>query len=893
MTRSTGWKAIRLAALLVCVACVMAGCRSARTPSLADRIPETLLEAAETRCGQQSVLRGDRIRLAANLDAALVRLRPVRLTATQARWLLGAGWDFAASDASTGPIERSRVRAQEPRATIHMPALPCGEKAGAAARVILALSRATLQQGAAISPVSLRIEGTGRSLAGERIDDEDAALIEIEGARRGECEFVDLSADPAGLVMLDGLALAIGRERVEINKEYRDAILASSVREASFRVLPPRGAVLRFALAVAPGSGDAAAPSPHAAAPAGKEQAAEGELRAAPSLAGAPRDADATREAKKRDGGSDPSPSNRGGQSSGGRAIGAAQALDHAAPGGWFFRIGARGDKGEREFAETIAAPGDPEAGRWHERSFDLAEFEGQEITLTLSAEPGDGAPPLAMWGTPTIEARAEAGHQPPNILLISMDTLRADEISRVVNQRSVMPELEILAGEGVRFTSCRTQAPSTLYGHVSILTGLPPSAHGTTTQVSLPEGVPYASDLLQQAGYVTVAIADAGLLDGRFGLTRGFDVFHNRYEGIDSKIESALKVLGSLPRPWFVFLHSYEVHIPYSPPLDLAKAFSPDYSGPLGFSMSAARMQQINNNVYPVDGAGLEQIRKLYDSEAAHGDAALGRLFTGMKEAGLWDPTAVIVTSDHGEEFDEHGVIGWHALTCYDELQRTPLIVKPARGARFGTGSRSGSVAGAGSGLGPGSGSGSGAGAGSGSVSGSNSVNAGQSPRLVATAVRSMDIAPTILHLAGAPVPEAMWGRSLAPLMSGGAEVDRETLCEIEDGRGASILAGGWKYHMRTADSVDDPRTFRRRVSLRGRYSEEELYDLAKDPGEQRNLAASDPNRARAFADLLAARLAAARAALSAMTAGRTPPQRPREDDEHLRQLKALGYVQ
>jgi hypothetical protein len=101
-----------------------------------------------------------------------------------------------------------------------------------------------------------------------------------------------------------------------------------------------------------------------------------------------------------------------------------------------------------------------------------------------------------------------------------------------------------------------------------------------------------------------------------------------------------------------------------------------------------------------------------------------------------------------------------------------------------------------------------------------------------------------------------------------------------------------GWKYHMRTAASAADPRTFRRRVSLRGRYPIEELFDLGSDPGERNDLAREDPDRARAMREFLEARLAAARASLVAMTLGHAPPPRPREDDEHVRQLRALGYV-
>jgi len=128
---------------------------------------------------------------------------------------------------------------------------------------------------------------------------------------------------------------------------------------------------------------------------------------------------------------------------------------------------------------------------------------------------------------------------------------------------------------------------------------------------------------------------------------------------------------------------------------------------------------------------------------------------------------------------------------------------------------------------------------------------------------------------------------------MEGASGPGRETLCEIEDGRGAGLVAGGWKYLMRTAESAADPRTFRRRIALRGRYPTEELYDLARDPGEQRNLASSSPDRARALRARLETRLGESRDLLTALAGGRTPPARSPEDEERLRQLRALGYIE
>ncbi|MCI0346340.1 MAG: sulfatase-like hydrolase/transferase, partial [Chloroflexi bacterium] len=263
--------------------------------------------------------------------------------------------------------------------------------------------------------------------------------------------------------------------------------------------------------------------------------------------------------------------------------------------------------------------------------------------------------------------------------------------------------------------------------------------------------------------------------------------------------------------------------------------------------------LTRMNNDVIPATEADVRRFETLYDAEVMRTDAALGRLFAELESRGLWDGVVVAVTSDHGEEFDEHGLIGWHSLTCYEEVQRVPLVVKAARGRqarRDGGGRR------------------------------------------IDAPIATLDIAATILDLAGLAVPESMWGRSAAPLMAGRSRTPHETLCEIEDGRGAAIVLDGWKYHRRTEASAGDRRTFKRRLRTFGRYATEELYRLESDPREQVNLVEAEPQRARALRRLLDARLDAARAQLAVLTRA-TPAAPPPMDEEHVRRLRALGYVQ
>ncbi len=752
-------------------------------------LPDAAL--ADVSCAPREALSGTMIRLARRLDQAGLRIVPLRLRAEQARWILQEGWDFPPREVAGA---EGAVRARAAEATLLVPGLPCARIADRLPPMLMRVSMRP-EEGVA-PPSSLFVEAVSgeETVAGARLDAAaPEALLEAEPGSTPFGAALTLRSDPPGSLALEAIAVPLGRASIRIDREYRDAIVASSVREASFDLRVPEGASLRFATA-------------------------------------------ATR-----------------------RPFGEAVELPPEADGDWSFRITIAPTGGDpvELFRERVPSEHARE-DRWREHVVDLAAWGGRQVSLTLAVDPSGEPPEFALWGNPVVAAVAPAtvdAPRRPNLLLISIDALRADRVGRVARGIDLTPNLNRLGREGVVFTHCRTQAPSTLYGHASLLTGLPPSGHGATTTSALPDGVPYLPDLLAGAGWTTVAITDDGLLDGRFGFTRGFDRFRDRFEPVEEKVAAATDWLRDMPQPWFLFFHTMAAHSPYPAPEATAARLTGGYDGPLAGAsdgVSALTLMRINNGVVPVEPSDVRYLEGLYDVQVARVDSALGRLFDALRGGGRWEDTVIVVTADHGEEFDEHGVVAWHSLTCYDEVQRVPLIIKPSAGTSPGA----------------------------------------RGPGRVGSDVRSMDIAPSLLDLAGLTPPEPMMGRSLAQEMQEGGGPDRETLCEIEDGRGAALLLDGWKYHMRTADSAADPRTFRRRLATRGRYRVEELYDLARDPGERDDRAADDSDRTRALRQALLGRLEEARALRARLGLGAPPPARPRVDDEHTERLRSLGYV-
>jgi arylsulfatase A-like enzyme len=364
----------------------------------------------------------------------------------------------------------------------------------------------------------------------------------------------------------------------------------------------------------------------------------------------------------------------------------------------------------------------DPPAARWFDESLDLGDFAGREIALELRLEPAAGtdAFALGMWSDPVVHvpAREEAR---PNVILVSLDTLRAQSLGTYGYGRDTAPFLDQLARDGTLFEHAIAPAATTGPSHMSLFTGLYPPQHGLVTGMSWKSpAVETLAALLRSRGYHTAAFTENGFLIRDRGFTEGFATYTEN-TGDSGRIMAAegeatltfSQARGWLERnrrvPFFLFVHTYEVHFPYRPPEDYATAFADD--------------ELPGQPERPM----LRQWRTDYDREIRVVDDELRRLFATIREQRLEGSTIVIILSDHGEEFGEHG--GWqHGATVYEELLRVPLVF-----------------------WGPGR------------------IPAG---RRHAGQVSLIDVAPTVLDLVDAEVPEAMAGKSLAPTITADAPI-------------------------------------------------------------------------------------------------------------------------
>ena len=413
---------------------------------------------------------------------------------------------------------------------------------------------------------------------------------------------------------------------------------------------------------------------------------------------------------------------------------------------------------------------------------------------------------------------------QRPDIVLISIDTLRADHLGCYGYPAPSSPNIDRFSQNAVLFEQTIAAASSTLPSHASLFTSQVPQHHRASHTANRPlaqEAVTLA-EVLSAAGYRTLAVVAGGQMAPQFGLGQGFET----YVEVDTErpffdsVSRGLALLDEGPRrPTFLFLHSYEVHHPYEPAAWRLAGLEAGYGGELPDTITVDLLRQASLGQRPLTAADLTHISRAYAGEIQSMDAAFGSLLDGLRARGRGERSVIAFTSDHGEEMAEHGWVGWHGRTLFEPALRVPFLLALPGGIHGG--------------------------------------------RRIATPVRSIDIAPTLLAAVGLTPPDSFDGEALLPSLGPRPDSEivfwRETTLD-EVGEFEGIRIGGWKL------------------------SEGRLFDLLDDPREMRDLAAQRPEELRRLQRALAA-WHARRPPLTPAAAAPLPP-------ETMEQIRALGYL-
>jgi arylsulfatase A-like enzyme len=282
----------------------------------------------------------------------------------------------------------------------------------------------------------------------------------------------------------------------------------------------------------------------------------------------------------------------------------------------------------------------------------------------------------------------------PELVVLLIVDTLRRDALGCYGNAEAQTPHMDGLAADGVRFDQAISASGWTLPSVASMLTGNWPAMHkalGKATRLTpITQDLPVAAEIYGQNGFTTLGFANAAFLSPLLGLDRGFDVFDHRHaynreiRRADETVDDALTALSKRPaEKVFMLLHLFDAHLDYDPPDGFITPFvgarrTPDF--PISIKESLSLCQGENQS--PPTQADVEYLRGAYQGEVAFVDTAIGRFIEGLKELGRWDHTTIALTSDHGEEFWDHGGFE-HGHSLYQELVHVPLILRtPDRSA-------------------------------------------------------------------------------------------------------------------------------------------------------------------------------------------------------------------
>jgi arylsulfatase A-like enzyme len=437
------------------------------------------------------------------------------------------------------------------------------------------------------------------------------------------------------------------------------------------------------------------------------------------------------------------------------------------------------------------------------------------------------------------LSACARPVSPPTRIVLVVIDTLRADRLGAYGSTRGLTPFLDSIAGRAVVFRNAWAAAPYTRPSVASLFTSRYPSEHGVTdfAGLALAEGETTLAEVLSGHGWGTAAVLGTPVLARRSGFAQGFSLYDEPKQAKRPGNLLNTLALASLPMvgargPTFLYLHYMEPHVPWAPPADLLARVRP--------GLPVADLSRLNRaymvaNLVPPDAATRAGMEAVYDAEVAAVDGELRGLLGFLERQRLLESAVVVITADHGEAFGDHAAFG-HGNSLYEEQIHVPLLV-----------------------LLPGQSTG----------------------RIVDEPVSLIDVAPTLLDLAGIAVPASFEGRSLRPQLEAGLARYLEgpwaghvpVVAELLTRPGLPEVPVPWSHHERAI-------RFASRKLIRTLEGTDEAYDLRDDPDELRRDTVSDDRLTVALGDFVVRHPRTLGGPKSAV------------DPETAERLKALGYL-
>lgn len=422
-----------------------------------------------------------------------------------------------------------------------------------------------------------------------------------------------------------------------------------------------------------------------------------------------------------------------------------------------------KGEAGGRQVFEDKLLPAEHAKSELVERSatVDLSSFSNREVLIRFETESEVGLEhgvAFPAWSEIEI-IDLESVQDRPNVLIIDLDTLRADRLSCYGHTRRTSPAIDAwAANEGVLFEHVAAPSPWTLPSHISMFTGMDCLTHGLNMNDRVPDSLTMIAEILADAGYATRAITGGGYLSDSFNLMQGFGALSYWYlakldpaetgNDLEQGVEAAINWIQDRtrrddPTPFFLLLHSYEVHVPYRAREPFFSEFAADLpislvapvhtrtrparpeNGFMHVNEFTVRRSLEDPQLVPVEDDEIAAVNALYDSGVAYADQWVGRLLAYLRDSSLAERTIVILTSDHGESLGESGLAGHSTLESWEIS--VPLI-----------------------------------------ISGPGVTDHRLAPRVSGLA-RTIDIAPTILDLVGLEALEGVDGESLVPVLSDG----------------------------------------------------------------------------------------------------------------------------